>query len=119
MNYSNLEKLIIDPPDDFNDQFEKILKNKKPSTTQIETLYGIALDRGNQVAIAIINFYVRENKISISKDNVCREAYETVLKKNISDLDPNSDTKVSYAMYYQVAPEYRQMYKSMFHESKF
>ena len=108
MNYQTLHemiKMITNPSNDFSNQFEIQLNKEKPNKSEVETLYGTALDRGNNIAIALINFYVRENKIVIDKDNIPEQAYYAECRRVLKEANtPKHHVMISFADYGKVAP---------------
>ena len=115
---SKITTMITNPPDDFSEQFKQMLNKNKLTANIIETLYGTALDRGNNVAIALINFYVRENKITINTENIYREAYYAECSKYYAEGLKNG-CRAQYASYEEVKHRVKPKYKNIFKESKF
>lgn len=67
---------------------EEYLEKKKPKVDEVEKLYADAIVLGDNITIALLNLYVKENNIRIRKEETIRELYYAERRK-FSDENPN------------------------------
>jgi hypothetical protein len=72
---------------------EKYLEDSKPSSEEIEKLYAISIISGNNIDIAVLNLYVRENDVRIRKEQTIEQIYYAECRMYSSKL---VDTLVEY-----------------------
>ena len=73
-NYNIIEKILL-----FN--YDDVIKDHE----LIERIYGAALFYSNDRTISLINLFVRENNIKISRYNILENIYQARITKNEDD----------------------------------